>query len=266
MRSCVRLRRLGLILLIAILFLAVGMLVYSLPPVQDRLAWRVAEWRAQIKYALFPPAEAIFTPDPTLAAMVQSTLAAIPPTATATPPSSTPAPPTITPTPTATPLPLPPSAYLSGVQHEYEKWNNCGPATLAMALSFWGWEGDQVPIAAFVKPNPRDKNVMPYELQSFVEHADRSADDRAHGRRSRTDQAPDRRRIPRDGGEGLRLSTAADKGWMGHYSAGHRLRRCAGSDLPPTIPTPADPTCPFRTINLIQLARLQLHLPCSLPS
>jgi hypothetical protein len=204
------------ILLIAILLLAVGMLVYSLPPVQDRLAWRVAEWRAQIKYALFPPAEAVFTPDPTLAAMVQSTLAAIPPTATATPPSSTPAPPTITPTPTATPLPLPPSAYLSGVQHEYEKWNNCGPATLAMTLSFWGWEGDQIPIATFVKPNPRDKNVMPYELQSFVE------------------QATGLRMIVRTGGDlelikhliaaGFPVMVekgydfpGADKGWMGHY-------------------------------------------------
>jgi tetratricopeptide (TPR) repeat protein len=38
-----------------------------------------------------------------------------------------------------------------------------------MALSFWGWEGNQQPIAAFTKPNSRDKNVMPYELTDFVE-------------------------------------------------------------------------------------------------
>ena len=38
-----------------------------------------------------------------------------------------------------------------------------------MALSYWGWEGDQRPIAAFTKPNSRDKNVMPYELAAFVE-------------------------------------------------------------------------------------------------
>jgi tetratricopeptide (TPR) repeat protein len=58
---------------------------------------------------------------------------------------------------------------LTGFKHEYQTWNNCGPATLAMALSYWGWKGDQRPIAAFTKPNPRDKNVMPYELADYVE-------------------------------------------------------------------------------------------------
>ena len=38
-----------------------------------------------------------------------------------------------------------------------------------MALSYWEWEGDQRLIATFTKPNPRDKNVMPYELAAYVE-------------------------------------------------------------------------------------------------
>ncbi len=38
-----------------------------------------------------------------------------------------------------------------------------------MALSFWDWDGDQRPVADFTKPNPRDKNVMPYELAAYVE-------------------------------------------------------------------------------------------------
>ena len=38
-----------------------------------------------------------------------------------------------------------------------------------MALSFWGWQGDQATAAAFLKPEPRDKNVMPYEMAAFVE-------------------------------------------------------------------------------------------------
>jgi hypothetical protein len=38
-----------------------------------------------------------------------------------------------------------------------------------MALSFWGWEGTQYDTAAILKPNARDKNVMPYELVDFVE-------------------------------------------------------------------------------------------------
>jgi len=37
-----------------------------------------------------------------------------------------------------------------------------------MALSYWGWDENQQPIATFTKPNP-DKNVMPYELTAYVE-------------------------------------------------------------------------------------------------
>ena len=142
---------------------------YQLPYVQEHFAWRVSELRARIKYALAPPAEAVFTPNPTLVAMVQSTIDALTPTPADT---STPGPtatPTLTATPTDVPTPIPASVQLKGVRHEFQKWNNCGPATLSMALSFWGWEGDQRPIAAYVKPNPQDKNVMPYELGDFVE-------------------------------------------------------------------------------------------------
>ncbi len=60
------------------------------------------------------------------------------------------------------------SVRLSGVRHEYQKFNNCGPANLSMALSFWGWQGDQRDTAAFLKPSPADKNVMPYEMANFV--------------------------------------------------------------------------------------------------
>jgi tetratricopeptide (TPR) repeat protein len=38
-----------------------------------------------------------------------------------------------------------------------------------MALSYWKWDGDQRIIADFTKPNPRDKNVTPYELTAYVE-------------------------------------------------------------------------------------------------
>ncbi|MCJ7678125.1 MAG: C39 family peptidase [Anaerolineales bacterium] len=149
----------------------VGLLaaVYNLPFVQDRVGWRVSELRARIKYALFPPEQAVFTPDPTLQAMVQTTLAALTPTATLTPTAGPTLPPTVTPTPTIEPTPIPSSVQLSGVRHEYQKWNNCGPANLSMALSFWGWQGDQRGTAAYLKPNPRDKNVMPYEMAGFVQ-------------------------------------------------------------------------------------------------
>jgi tetratricopeptide (TPR) repeat protein len=149
--------------------LALLMLTYNLPYVQDRVGWRVSELRARIKYALSPPEEAVFTPDPTLQAMVQTTLSALTPTARL---ASTPGPtqtPTVTPTPTIEPTPLPGNVQLKGVRHEYQKWNNCGPANLSMALSYWGWQGDQRDTAAYLKPNARDKNVMPYEMAGYVE-------------------------------------------------------------------------------------------------
>ncbi len=156
-------------------------LAYQLPPIHDRLAWRVDNLQAQVKYALNPPEKAVFVPQEQVAPLVQGTLqaltltpAAVSPGSPATLPStptvpgltSTPAP---SPTATSTLAPLPAKVILKGITHEYQKWNNCGPATLAMALSFWDWQGDQRDTAAVMKPNPRDKNVMPYEMQSFVE-------------------------------------------------------------------------------------------------
>ena len=158
----------ALIIVGLILCVLVGAWVLNLSIIQESMGWRVSQLRADIKYAISPPEEAVFTPDPTIAAMVESTLAAITPTPT---PSFTPGP-TLTPTATMTitpvPTPIPESVQLSGVIHEYQKWNNCGPANLSMALSFWGWDGDQRPVADYVKPNPRDKNVMPYEMADFV--------------------------------------------------------------------------------------------------
>jgi len=58
---------------------------------------------------------------------------------------------------------------LSGFRFEFQQWNNCGPASLSTLLSFWGWVGDQSDTAAYLKPNPRDKNVMPYEMQAYIE-------------------------------------------------------------------------------------------------
>ncbi len=140
--------------------------IYSLPAVQERVGWRVAELMARIKYTLSPPEEVIFSPEgdvisPTRA-VIQPTL--FPANSTPDAPSNLPQP-----TPTQTLTPIPKSISLTDIQHEYQTWNNCGPATLAMALSFWKWDGDQLIIAEYTKPNPRDKNVAPYELVDYVE-------------------------------------------------------------------------------------------------
>lgn len=147
-----------------------ALIIYQLPAVNDRLAWRVEAFRARVKYGLNPPEEVVFVPQPA-AATAQPTPSATPiPTATLAPPTPQPSPtPSPAPPPTLIPTPLPAQAVLSGFRHEYQTWNNCAPANLAMTLSFWGWQGNQRSIAPIVKPNERDKNVMPYELESFVE-------------------------------------------------------------------------------------------------
>jgi hypothetical protein len=154
--------------------LVVGaILLYQVPTIRENVDWRISSLRSSIKYALSPPEEVVFTPNPTVLAMAQATIAAFTPTPSPTF-TSTPTPgPSTTPDFTSTPLPtstpIPDSILLSGIRHDYQKWNNCGPTNLAMALSFWGWEGTQYDTAPFLKPNARDKNVMPYELANFVE-------------------------------------------------------------------------------------------------
>ena len=134
--------------------------------------WRLSALTGRIKYALNPPEQAVFVPASQATEVAPAvTRAALSPTATirlATP-TLEPTVPAATATTTLTPTPMPARASLSGVTHMYQMWNNCGPANLAMALSFWGWQGDQRTTAAFLKPNERDRNVMPYEMETFVE-------------------------------------------------------------------------------------------------
>lgn len=61
------------------------------------------------------------------------------------------------------------SVLLSGFTHEYQMWNNCGPATLSTALSYFDWGGNQRDAAAFLKPDQEDKNVSPSEIVDFIE-------------------------------------------------------------------------------------------------
>ncbi len=60
------------------------------------------------------------------------------------------------------------SVLLTGFRHMYQGWNNCGPATLAMALSYFGWAGTQNDTAAFLKPDPEDRNVSPEQMVAYV--------------------------------------------------------------------------------------------------
>ena len=166
-------KKFWLILIAGAIFLVV---ILSMPPVWSRVSFYSRDAYARVKYWLNPPSEAVFVPsggktDPDVATAVAATLTAIAPTPaqvdlpTITPTASTSQPTTL---PTLTPTPLPASAYLPGVISEPQLWNNCGPATLSMYLSFYNWGLTQNEAADALKPNPRDKNVMPYEMIDFV--------------------------------------------------------------------------------------------------
>ena len=57
---------------------------------------------------------------------------------------------------------------LSGYRHMWQTWNNCGPATLAMNLSYFNHNLEQAQVAGVLKPNPDDKNVSPDEMVAFT--------------------------------------------------------------------------------------------------
>jgi hypothetical protein len=113
-----------------------------------------------------------------------------------------------------------PAAYsLFGVEHIYQDWNNCGPATLTMALTYYTDQTlDQHVAANWLKPNYEDKNVSPWQMAEYVN----------------TQLGGNLRLLVREGGDLEQLKTliandfpvlieegydppGRDLGWMGHY-------------------------------------------------
>jgi hypothetical protein len=219
------------ILLAGLLALILALGVYYIPPVHDRLSWRVDSLRSRITYFFNPPSEAVFQPteQAMLETIVAQTMQAYQtprlPTKTATPRPG----PSLTPTITSTPLPE--FVQLEGVtyEHQHGRYNYCGPANFAMSLTFWGWDGNRDVIGRAVmpgntgsdgKPADKDKNVMPYELQDFI-----------------AEEAPGMSSVIRNGGDidllrrmvsagfpvvvekGIyELDLNGKMGWMGHYA------------------------------------------------
>jgi tetratricopeptide (TPR) repeat protein len=109
------------------------------------------------------------TPAPVASSTVQSIEQPMP-TISATP-TETPTPPptaTLTPSPTPTQA-VPVRASLPPITHTHQTWNNCGPATVSMALQFFGQNHSQAEAAKFLKPDPEDKNVSPHELAAYAQ-------------------------------------------------------------------------------------------------
>ncbi|MEA3374707.1 MAG: C39 family peptidase [Chloroflexota bacterium] len=110
------------------------------------------------------------------------------PSPTQTPPPTDMPPATDTPHPTDTPAPSPTASptpraafSLAGVRHDHQRWNNCGPTTLAMALSYWDRDETQMDIAPVLKPDPEDKNVSPWEMATYARDLGLGATVRVNG-------------------------------------------------------------------------------------
>lgn len=163
---------LGVPLGLALLAALVGAWAYE---TDARVQVRVLEFWGQVRDVVAPhPAN---LPTPVQAASVPTFV--LPPTpspeATATAAATTAttglSTPIVEPTdlpPTPSPTPLPASATLSGLKYEPQLFNNCGPASLSINLSYWEWKGNQKDVAAVVKPNQYDRNVSPRELYEYL--------------------------------------------------------------------------------------------------
>ena len=174
-----KLHKILMIFLILLASTSFLLAIYFLPPVHERLSWRVNSLRSDIYYLFNPPVEVVFIPrqqsDGGETVNLTQTELAFEPTATLEPtiaPTDFVSP---TPTQTATPTPSPtpvPGAWRLEDQFVWQNQrlynNNCGPATLSIALSYWGLEDDQTITAANLKPHPEDRNVMPYEMVDYV--------------------------------------------------------------------------------------------------
>ncbi len=97
------------------------------------------------------------------------------------------APITVTPPPTAVlietpiPAPLPVQMSIDGLTAVRQTFNNCGPANLVQVLDWYGANSDenvvfnilgqdvdQEIVAAYLKPNPEDRNVSPWQMADYV--------------------------------------------------------------------------------------------------
>ena len=147
--------------------------LFQIPSVQDRYGWRVDFALTFLRSLVDPvkPLPAIRTTrilddqlkikptDPPVETRIQQATQQTNVTTSS---------PTPLPTPTLAPTPIPGVVQLAPPAYEKQEINNCGPATLAMYLRYYGWEGDQATIASITKPKSEDRNVNVEELVAYV--------------------------------------------------------------------------------------------------
>lgn len=137
-----------------------AILLYQIPAVNSRVAWRYEVGKTFVRNVLNPVGEVpTAIPNPTSTQSPASPTAVISPTSPAV---ETPIP------PTPTLQPPPSQASLGAPAYEKQTPNNCGPAALSMMLHMFGWSGDQKTISDVIKPVNGDRNVNPEEMAYWV--------------------------------------------------------------------------------------------------
>ena len=203
-------------------------------PFLSNIAEGVIDQVAPVATALPAPAPASSGEQIDIAALIEQKSTAVPPP-TALPtavPTTAPesneteaiavapiAVPTVIIEPTATleptPEPLPSRIVLANMGVVQQTFNNCGPANLTQVLNWHGSDITQTAVADYLKPNPEDRNVSPWQIADYV-----------------NDQTPGYQAIARSGGslalvkklvaagypvvieKGYELPSS---GWWGHY-------------------------------------------------
>jgi hypothetical protein len=168
-----KIRHLVRMAIVFLTLLLIALIAYQIPWVHSRLEWRLDVLTVYLRTLVKPVGELPTPIDNTKIPALALTRQEL--SSTATPPrSETQQITTLSQQESAqedvaaTMLLPPGKVILPAPEFEGEDWNNCGPATLAMYLRFYGWIGDQYTIAQRVKPKSEDRNVNVEELTAFV--------------------------------------------------------------------------------------------------
>jgi uncharacterized protein YvpB len=150
------------ILLAGIGILVIAVILFQIPAINERFAWRYEVAKTYIKNVVNPVGN---VPTAILNSTDDTTPTPKPPAETAVPTEQVVE--TVA-VPTSTLEPLPLSAFLTTPKYEQQKPNNCGPAAMSKMLNKYGWNGTQTDISDVVKPVNGDRNVNPEELTFWV--------------------------------------------------------------------------------------------------
>jgi tetratricopeptide (TPR) repeat protein len=155
-------------LTITAIFSALTIIGYALilnPVIQEKAGWHLSQWMGQVRIWINPPAEVKFagsSPDSASAdpqALPQAGDLQISQSGSENSDQTV---------YTFDPVPLAYSITGGAYFSQHNHWNYCGPANIAMALSYWGWKGTHDDAAKVLRTYTLDKNVMPYEMADFA--------------------------------------------------------------------------------------------------